>query len=639
MHRYHAKLSKGPHMLNNHEVNLTDEEAAAEVARVAKTYPVVRLLSADQIKSEPNCLLAGDRCPCLRQSSLEALADSGEVSEQLLNDGIEYRARLRPLKVEGEPHVLLMVRPIDEQEAAEEDLVYTDVLTSVRNRRYYEEKLRSARMKAGVAVIDLDDFRVFNDTCGRHAGDLALGAVATAIRSGIRSTDELVRYGCDKFVVVMPNIPSDDFTRRLHQVSDAVRSTIVPGHEYVSLTACVGGVRIHGETVDEGVGRAVQLLGRAKAKAGTVVTDADSIEAFQSEKPLVLIVDDSEMNRAILNEMLKDEYCILEADNGRTALDMVDRYGDELSLVMLDIVMPGISGFEVLADLSRRSGIDNLPVIMISSEDSDDMVLRAYELGASDYINRPFDSRVVRRRVSNTIRLYAKQRRLTSLLSQQYNERVKNSRMLIDIMAGVMELRNGESGRHVTNIEKLTELLLGCLVQRSGTVSLDNEERSTIALASALHDIGKMSIDDAILNKPGRLTSEEFEIMKTHTTIGADMLLELGSHHAGNALMEYAYQIARWHHERWDGKGYPDGLKGDEIPIAAQVVSVADVYDALTSVRVYKDAIPHKEAIQMILDGKCGTFNPLLLDCLLEVQDQIAETLARPADVVAFPTI
>lgn len=624
-------------MLNNHEVDLTDEEAAAEVARVAKTYPVVRLLSADQIKSEPNCLLAGNRCPCLRQASLEALAGSDDVSEQLLNDGTEYRARLRPLKVEGEPHVLLMVRPIDEQEAAEEDLVYTDVLTSVRNRRYYEEKLRSARMNAGVAVIDLDDFRVFNDTCGRHAGDLALGAVATAIRSGIRSTDELVRYGCDKFVVVMPNIPSDDFTRRLHQVSDAVHATIVPGHEYVSLTACVGGVRIHGETVDEGVGRAVQLLSRAKAKAGTVVTDADSIEAFQSEKPLVLIVDDSDMNRAILNEMLKDEYCILEADNGRTALDMVDRYGDELSLVLLDIVMPGISGFEVLADLSRRSGIDNLPFIMISSEDSDDVVLRAYELGASDYINRPFDSRVVRRRVSNTIRLYAKQRRLTSLLSQQYNERVKNSRMLIDIMAGVMELRNGESGRHVTNIEKLTELLLGCLVQRSDTISLDNEERSTIALASALHDIGKMSIDDAILNKPGRLTPEEFEIMKTHTTMGADMLLELGRHHVGNALMEYAYQIARWHHERWDGKGYPDGLKGDDIPIAAQVVSVADVYDALTSVRVYKDAIPHKEAIQMILDGKCGEFNPLLLDCLLEVQDRIAETLARPPTSSRFP--
>lgn len=626
-------------MLNNHEANLTDEEAAAEVARVAKIYPVVRLMSADQVKSERNCLLAGDRCPCLRQSSLEALATSDEISERLLNDGVEYRARVRSLTVEGEPHVLLMVRPIDEQEVAEEDLVYTDVLTSVRNRRYYEEKLRSARMNAGVAMIDLDDFRVFNDTCGRHAGDLALGAVAAAIRGGIRSTDELVRLGCDKFVAVMPDIPSDDFARRLRHVSDAVHATIVPGHEHVSLTACVGGVRINGETVDEGVNRAVQLLSHAKAKPGTVVTDSDAIETFQSEKPSILIVDDSEMNRVILNEMLKDEYRILEADNGRMALDMVDRCGDELSLVLLDIIMPGMNGFEVLGELSRRSAADNLPVIMISSEDSDDVVLRAYELGASDYINRPFNARVVRRRVSNTIRLYAKQRRLTSLLSQQYNERVKNSRMLIDIMAGVMELRNGESGLHVTHIEKLTELLLGCLVHRSDKFPLDNEQRSTIAMASALHDIGKMSIDDAILNKPGRLTSEEFEIMKTHTTLGADMLLELGRQHAGNSLLEYAYQIARWHHERWDGKGYPDGLKGDDIPIAAQVVSVADVYDALTSVRVYKDAIPHQEAIQMILDGKCGAFNPLLLDCLLEVQDRIAETLARPADVVEFPTI
>ena len=630
---------KGPHMLNDHEANLTDEEAAAEVARVAKIYPVVRLLSADQVKSDRNCLLAGDRCPCLRQSSLEAMASSDEISERLLNDGVEYRARVRSLTVEGEPHVLLMVRPIDEQEAAEEDLVYTDVLTSVHNRRYYEEKLRSARMNAGVAMIDLDDFRVFNDTCGRHAGDLALGAVAAAIRGGIRSTDELVRLGCDKFVAVMPNIPSDDFARRLRHVSDAVHATIVPGHEHVSLSACVGGVRINGETVDEGVSRAVQLLSHAKAKPGTVVTDNDTIATFQSQKPSILIVDDSEMNRVILNEMLKGEYRILEADNGRAALDMVDRYGDELSLVLLDIVMPGMNGFEVLGDLSRRSAADNLPVIMISSEDSDDVVLRAYELGASDYINRPFNARVVRRRVSNTIRLYAKQRRLTNLLSQQYNERVKNSRMLIDIMAGVMELRNGESGLHVTHIEKLTELLLGCLVHRSDQFPLDNEQRSTIAMASALHDIGKMSIDDAILNKPGRLTSEEFEIMKTHTTLGADMLLELGRQHAGNSLLEYAYQIARWHHERWDGKGYPDGLKGDDIPIAAQVVSVADVYDALTSVRVYKDAIPHQEAIQMILDGKCGEFNPLLLDCLLEVQDRIAETLARPADVVAFPTI
>ena len=353
----------------------------------------------------------------------------------------------------------------------------------------------------------------------------------------------------------------------------------------------------------------------------------------------MLIADDSKVSRSILGEMLKDDYRILEADSGRATLDAVDRYGGDLSLVLLDIAMSDMSGCEVLAELSRQAALDSLPVIMISSEDTDDVVLRAYDLGASDYISRPFDDRIVRRRVNNIIRLYAKQRRLTSLLSQQYNARVNNSRILVDIMASVMEVRNGESGRHVTHIEKLTELLLGDLARRSDKYSLGNEERSSIALASALHDIGKMSIDDAILNKPGRLTPEEFEIMKTHTTIGADMLHNLGRNHEGSALLDYAYQIARWHHERWDGTGYPDGLKGDDIPIAAQVVSVADVYDALTSVRVYKDAISQEEAIRMILDGECGAFNPLLIECLLEVRDRIAETLERPADVVAFPSV
>ncbi|MCI6264624.1 MAG: response regulator, partial [Collinsella sp.] len=358
-----------------------------------------------------------------------------------------------------------------------------------------------------------------------------------------------------------------------------------------------------------------------------------------SQKPLVLIADDSKVSRSILGEMLKDDYRILEADSGRATLDAVDRYGGDLSLVLLDVVMSDMSGCEVLAELSRQAALDSLPVIMISSEDTDDVVLRAYDLGASDYISRPFDDRIVRRRVNNIIRLYAKQRRLTSLLSQQYNARVNNSRILVDIMASVMEVRNGESGRHVTHIEKLTELLLGDLARRSDKYSLGNEECSSIALASALHDIGKMSIDDAILNKPGRLTPEEFEIVKTHTTIGADMLRNLGRNHEGSALLDYAYQIARWHHERWDGTGYPDGLKGDDIPIAAQVVSVADVYDALTSVRVYKDAISQEEAIRMILDGECGAFNPLLIECLLEVRDRIAETLERPADVVAFPSV
>ena len=365
--------------------------------------------------------------------------------------------------VESERRVLLVARPIDEQEVADEEAAYTDAVTGVRNCRYFEERLRTRHVSGGAAIIDLDDFKMVNDTFGHRVGDLVLGVVAAVIRDNIRSTDWLARYGCDEFVIVIPDIAHDDFARRLRHVSEAIRSAVVPGNEQIGLSACASGVRVSGETVEEGVHCADPLLNRAKIRRGMVVTDADANETIGSQKYLVLIADDPKVNRSILGEMLKDDYHILEADSGRATLDAVDRYGSDLSLVLLDIVMSGMSGFEVLAKLSRQAALDSLPVIMISSEDADDAVLRAYELGASDYISRPFDARVVHRRVNNIIRLYAKQRRLTNLLSQQYNERVKNSRMLIDIMASVMEISNGESGRHVTHIEKLTELLLGGL--------------------------------------------------------------------------------------------------------------------------------------------------------------------------------
>ena len=355
-------------------------------------------------------------------------------------------------------------------------------------------------------------------------------------------------------------------------------------------------------------------------------------------KQKILIVDDSEINRAMLKEILGEGYEYLEAENGLRAIEILRRRTD-IALVLLDLIMPEMDGFDVLRVMQCYAWQEEIPVIVISAAEDNRSVERAYDMGVADYIRRPFERVMVLRRVKNALMLYAKQKRLTRLVTDQVYEKEHNGVLMISILSHVVEFRNSESGQHVLHIRTLTDLLLHQLVQKTDRYQLDESDISLISTASALHDIGKMAIDDAILNKPGRLTSEEFEIMKTHTTIGADMLLELGRHHVGNALMEYAYQIARWHHERWDGKGYPDGLKGDEIPIAAQVVSVADVYDALTSVRVYKDAIPHKEAIQMILDGKCGTFNPLLLDCLLEVQDRIAETLARPADVVAFPTI
>ena len=265
---------------------------------------------------------------------------------------------------------------------------------------------------------------------------------------------------------------------------------------------------------------------------------------------------------------------------------------------------------------------------MISSEDSDAAIRRSYELGASDYVNRPFDARIVYRRVTNTIKLYAKQRRLVQMVSDQIRARENNTDMLVGVLSHIVEFRNGESGAHVRHIRIITETLLRRLLEFSSRYSITAEQQDMIPLASALHDIGKIGIDEKILNKPGRLTPEEFKVIQTHSMLGAKMLHDLDNF-AEQPLLQTAYEIARWHHERWDGRGYPDGLKGDEIPISAQLVSLADVYDALTSERCYKKAFSHEKAVQMILNGECGAFNPLLLQCLTDVQADLKEELKQ----------
>ena len=346
-------------------------------------------------------------------------------------------------------------------------------------------------------------------------------------------------------------------------------------------------------------------------------------------KQKILIVDDSEINRAMLKEILGESYEYLEAENGLRAIEILRRRTD-IALVLLDLIMPEMDGFDVLRVMQCYAWQEEIPVIVISAAEDTRSVERAYDMGVADYIRRPFERVMVLRRVKNALMLYAKQKRLTRLVTDQVYEKEHNGVLMISILSHVVEFRNSESGQHVLHIRTLTGLLLHQLAQKTDRYQLDESDISLISTASALHDIGKMAIDDAILNKPGRLTSEEFEIMKTHTTIGADMLLELGCHHVGNALMEYAYQIARWHHERWDGRGYPDGLAGDDIPISAQIVSMADVYDALVSERVYKAAYSPDTAVQMILHGDCGQFNPLLLECLVEIQDVLkAEIVGR----------
>ncbi len=347
----------------------------------------------------------------------------------------------------------------------------------------------------------------------------------------------------------------------------------------------------------------------------------------EGKRHKILIADDSFMNRSILTEMLGNEFDIIEAEDGVQAVQILKKEQESIDVVLLDIVMPNMDGFEVLAVMNKNHWIENTPVIMISSENAHSTIERAYELGVTDFINRPFDASVVYRRVINTIMLYAKQKKLVQMIADQIYAKEKSSSLMITILSHIVEFRNGESGLHVLHINVLTKILLKTLMQKTTQYNLTQSDVSLISMASALHDIGKIAIPDEILNKPGRLTKEEFEIMKTHSSIGAEMLKDL-SVDQDDDLIKVAYQICRWHHERYDGRGYPDGLKGEEIPISAQIVSLADVYDALTSERVYKRAYTHVEAMRMILNGECGTFNPLLLECLKESQDVIQSELA-----------
>ncbi len=343
-------------------------------------------------------------------------------------------------------------------------------------------------------------------------------------------------------------------------------------------------------------------------------------------KETILIVDDSALNRMVLIEILgKENYTFLEAENGQQAVELLDCH-PEVDLLLLDITMPEIDGFGVLEIMNQYHWIEETPVIMISAEDSYTFVERAYDLGASDYITRPFDARVVCRRVSNTLMLYAKQKRLVQMVAEQVYEKEKVSNTMISILSHIVEFRNNESGLHVVHIRTITELLLRRLRKKTDRYPLTEADISLISTASALHDIGKINIPEQILNKPGRLTKEEFDIIKTHSAVGEHMLRQI-PFNQNEPLVKVAREICRWHHERWDGRGYPDGLKGDEIPISAQVVSLADVYDALTSERCYKAAFDHETALNMIVNGECGAFNPLLLECLMDGADQIKQAM------------
>ena len=632
---------------------MTMQEAENKMEVLREIFDVVRLLKGSDLQAAGmESKLAGreNLCQCYafwnkdkrceNCISLKALEEKKQTSKIEFLDSDMYQVFARYLEIDSEPYVMEMLKKLDESTLTDEEgyekltekltvyseKLYRDVLTGAYNRRYFEEKVKNMSLNAGVAVIDLDDFKLFNDTYGHDGGDLVLTTVVNVIRHYIRRTDILVRYGGDEFLLILPGIEKEVFSQKLRMIQEKIHATHIPGFNRLKLSVSIGGAMFTHGRLEEAITKADRLMYMAKGHKNIVVTrweqKQNTGKMEKSNLPQLLVVDDSEMNREILKEILGKEYRILEACDGEEALKMLEQYGTEISLVLLDIIMPKMDGFEVLAYMNRDKWIEDIPVIMISSEGSESYIRRAYELGASDYISRPFDAKVVYQRVINMIKLYAKQRRLIHLVTDQIYEKEKNNRMMTGILSQIVEFRNGESGLHVLHINILTQLLLEKLMRKSENYDFSWSQQHMIATASALHDIGKIGIDEKILNKPGKLTKEEFEAMKQHTIIGARMLDRLEMYH-DEEMMKYAYEICRWHHERYDGKGYPDGLKGEEIPISAQVVSLADVYDALVSDRVYKKAYSHEKAMEMILNGECGMFNPLLLECLVEIQDKV----------------
>ena len=632
---------------------MTMEQAREEMKYFRKIFQMVRLFRMNQHETSGKQWktkvaesgweeLQNMKKQCEECIVYEAFAAKAEKSKLEIFEGKLYQVIARYMEIDGEPYVLELIRSLDSEWSLGQmdhesvvnlflhynDKLYKDAVTDTYNRRYYEDELKDSEEHAGIALIDLDDFKLYNDTYGHNAGDIALCTVADVIRDSIRRSDRLIRFGGDEFLLVMPGIDEETFIKKLQGIQKKVNTTVIPGYSNIQLSISVGGVINSTEKIENAVEKADHLMYQAKDSKNMVVTSQNQKVPDTIEKQKILVVDDSEMNREILIEMLKDDFEVIEAENGKQGLALMEKYGKKISVVLLDIVMPVMDGFEVLTVMNRNHMIDDIPVIMISSEESKSYIRRSFNFGVSDYISRPFDCDIVYQRVFNTIKLYAKQRRLVSMVSDQMKEKEKNNQMMVEILSQIVEFRNGESGLHVLHIKILTEMLIEQLVQKTDQYQLSPNDCHMIAIASAFHDIGKIGIDEKILNKPGKLTPEEFEQIKQHTLIGASMLEKM-ERYKDEPLVNIAYQICRWHHERYDGRGYPDKLKGEEIPISAQIVSLADVYDALISERAYKKAFSHEKAIQMILGGECGVFNPVLLDILVEMQDKIKDRMEK----------
>lgn len=612
---------------------MTRQQAEQEMEQLRKVFPSVRMLTAEQVQ-------AGE---AVGDAARQALEEKTTHSRMEYRGQELYEVTALFAQVEGTPCVLELERRLDrimlldpeESEQLFNNLaeyrgkLYRDAVTGAYNERYYQEKYRSRILTAGVAVLRVDDFKAANDVYGRCAGNSVLETVAGVLRRNLGEKDRLIRRGEDRLLLLLPEVGQSDFGQKLEHLRLQLAAAGVPGYSHLHISVSIGGVWIQDGEVSAAVEHAERLATYAQMQKNTVITEQQperTAAAPVHRRQSVLIVDDSELNRKMLGQMLGSRFDIAEAASGEACLQLLEQNATGISIVLLDIHMPGIDGFTVLEEMNQKNLLEQIPVIMISSEDTVDAVRRAFDLGASDYISRPFDAKVVYQRIINTIQLYAKQRRLSAMAADLAFEKERASRMMIGILSQVVEKRNGESRDHVQRVAQLTSMLLAGLAQKTDRYPLTREMRRTIATAAALHDIGKMEICEDLLHKEGPLTEAERRTLQSHTLLGAQMLEEQPECR-DDAFARTAYNICRWHHERYDGGGYPDGLQGEQIPIEAQVVGLADVYERLVSRPVDGRARTHSEVVQMICTGVCGAFNPLLLDCLQDMESEIARAM------------
>lgn len=613
--------------------SMTRQQAEQEMEQLRKVFPSVRMLTAEQVQ-------AGE---AVGDAARQALEEKTTHSRMEYRGQELYEVTALFAQVEGTPCVLELERRLDrimlldpeESERLFNNLaeyrgkLYRDAVTGAYNERYYQEKYRSRILTAGVAVLRVDDFKAANDVYGRYAGNSVLETVAGVLRRNLGEKDRLIRRGEDRLLLLLPEVGQSDFGQKLEHLRLQLAAAGVPGYSHLHISVSIGGVWIRDGEVSAAVEHAERLATYAQVQKNTVITEQQperTAAAPVHRRQSVLIVDDSELNRKMLGQMLGSRFDIAEAASGEACLQLLEQNATGISIVLLDIHMPGIDGFTVLEEMNQKNLLEQIPVIMISSEDTVDAVRRAFDLGASDYISRPFDAKVVYQRIINTIQLYAKQRRLSAMAADLAFEKERASRMMIGILSQVVEKRNGESRDHVQRVAQLTSMLLAGLAQKTDRYPLTREMRRTIATAAALHDIGKMEICEDLLHKEGPLTEAERRTLQSHTLLGAQMLEEQPECR-DDAFARTAYNICRWHHERYDGGGYPDGLQGEQIPIEAQVVGLADVYERLVSRPVDGHARTHSEVVQMICTGVCGAFNPLLLDCLQDMEAEIARAM------------